>query len=327
MLRNPLVFTILLCLIWVSGYGQSTDGQLSPADSVNANEKPPPFRTNLHKRLPNTTAYMILPEDMKITANPDGYINARMLVTAFEASTSIDLQMKYFQPEEFTAKGAEVLSVEKNIKIGGYVSGIMRIKGGGMEYQILILGDTSSVLSVTIQYDATDTSYHKEVRKALNYVVWDRSEKVDKLADATFVLDTSKQYLAFLDKTLVGYVFRPNMGNLSDSSFLLTVTQSAALYSQIPRDKLDRQMNRYMLELQSKRLKFEVVKSQYIDIKCGLHAYEAVLEVLNSKNKSVYYIAIIESPQFHYLLTLMIFETAHIESGLFYKILDTFRER
>lgn len=189
------------------------------------------------------------------------------------------------------------------------------------------MGDADKIVIITANYPSNDKKTAKEVKNAVESIYWDKNEKQDPMENAAFVIDKDNQYLTFIGSN-IAYFYSIKPQHTKDSSFLM-INQAETFYEQIPKSDLERQLGRFIGELETKGQKMDLKKYGFIKLKCGLKAYEAICDTEIGGQKGMAYLVIAEGKTFNYLLIFNTLSSVNADENIisYRKILDTFDVR
>ncbi len=146
------------------------------------------------------------------------------------------------------------------------------------------------------------------------------------MENAAFVIDKDNQYLTLIGSGFT-YFYSIKPQPTQDSSFLM-INQAVTFYEQVPKSDLERQLGRFIGDLETKGQKMDLKKYGFIKLKCGLKAYEAICDTEIGGQKGMAYLVIVEGKEFNYLLSFNTINSVNAKNIEDYsKVLDTFDAR
>lgn len=283
-------------------------------------------KTAQHQRIKGTGVYVIPPTGVTSSKNLAGLESDKIQFTVIETAADIQKQLDFFSEQELLKRGYTILEYTKNLTVNGYKAAFMNGTNGTSETIMFLMGDVDKIVIITANYPSNDKKTAKEVKNAIESIYWDKNEKQNPMENAAFVIDKNNQYVTFIGSN-IAYFYSIKPQYTKDSSDLMII-QAEIFYEQIPKSDLERQLGRFIGDLETKGQKMDLKKYGFIKLKCGLKAYEVICDTEMGGQKGMAYLVIVEGKEFNYLLNFNTINSVNAKNIEGYrKVLDTFVAR
>ncbi len=281
-------------------------------------------KSNKHQKVKGTRVYFIPPTDAVQSKDIAGFESDNMIVRVFEQIGRIETQIGFFETKLLIDKGYSITDFNTKLKINGDKVAYMKGTNGSEEAIMFVTGDTNKIIFITVNFKS-DAKTSKDVKSLIESFYWAKTEKENAFEYAAFEIDKDSVYLNFISGGLM-YMYALKS---KDASGGLMLSQAKTFYEDIPKADLERQLGRFLGEIESKGLKVELKKYGFIKLKCGLRAYEVIGETETAGKKGSSYYVMVEGKVYDFLMDFssIISDPVIVEKNIDYyrKILDTFK--